>query len=96
MGEFLRSGPKVCYIWLIAKPCVIDKNAELPSELWAGKTARAQPELLAGVTPLGTVVHGDSGWNGTLSLYVGEKEKVATLENRLAGMKSPGHHKYAS
>lgn len=38
MGEFFHPGPRVRYIWLIAKPCATyKKNAEIDSALWAGE-----------------------------------------------------------
>lgn len=83
MGEFLHSGPRVCYIWLIAKPCAVDTSAEIPPELWAGKT-----ELLAGVTALGTLVHSYSSCNGTLSSYVGGKRESSQTRKHFLAWKA--------
>lgn len=50
MGEFFHSGSRVRYIWLIANPCAMYKNAQIHSELWAGEIVRTGAETFAGVT----------------------------------------------
>lgn len=93
MGEIFHSGPRVHYIWLIAKPCAyiskIQRQRTLQTGIFAGVIS------FSAITA-NTVGLGDSSWNGTLSLHVGGRQESSQTRTQAFCCESLGHHKHAS